>query len=75
MKVKEQVNSTLTTAKRVVLNGEQFLQASALVVLVGFSWYALHKLHTSNVTSWVITVALVICGLRAFVEYIRFLDR
>lgn len=73
--MKDQVTKTVAKAKRVALNGEQFVQASSLVVLAGFGWYALHKLHVSEVTSWVVTVALVICALRAFVEYVRFLDR
>lgn len=73
--MKYQLKNGVAKAKRVALSGEQFVQASALVVLAGFAWYALHKLHVSPVTSWVVTVALVICALRAFVEYVRFLDR
>lgn len=75
MKVKEQAATTVATAKRVALNGEQFIQASALVILAGFGWYALHKLRVSPVTSWVVTIALVICGLRAAVEYVKFLSK
>lgn len=75
MSIKDKTTEVTTSAKRVVKNSEQFIQASALVVLAGFGWYALHKLHVSQVTSWVVTVALVICALRAFVEYVKFLDK
>ena len=73
--MKDQVKNTVATAKRVAANGEKFVQATALFVVAGFSWYALHKLKVSDVTGWVVTAALVITGLRAAYEYIKFLDR
>lgn len=74
MKTKQKVTETVNTTKRVVENAEKFVQAIALLVLVGFSYSNLHKVNLSEAYQWVITGALVIVGLRAFVELVKFLD-
>lgn len=75
MKVKERAEEVLTTSKRVALNADNFVQATALVALVGFSYVQLPKANLPVWGQWVITAALVIVGLRAAWEYYRFFDR
>lgn len=75
MKVKETTNQVTTNAKRVVTNGEQFVQAVALLTVAGFSYWALGKVQVPQVGRVVVLVALVIIGLRGTVEFIKFLNK
>jgi hypothetical protein len=74
-KIKGKVKEGYTTTRRRVLNAEQFVQASALTVLCGWSWYVLRKYGATEITQWVVTGAIAVTAVRAFVEYIKFLDR
>lgn len=75
MKIKQEATNVLTRTKRILTNGEQFIQATALAIVTGFSVYASHKLHLGHVYSWVLAVAEAVVFVRAFVEYIKFLDK
>lgn len=74
-KVKESVANATQTTKRVATNGEQFVQAVALLIVAGFSYYALQQLEVGEYSELTVTVALVVIGLRGFVELFRFLDK
>lgn len=73
--MKDKVNKGYRTSKRVVSNGEQFVQAVSLLIVAAFSYNQLHshKFHTAIV--WTVTVALVVIGLRGFYELVKFLDK
>lgn len=73
--MKEKVRNGLSTTRRVALNAEQFIIASALLTVVAWGYYSLHQVKVGEVYQWLITGALVIVGLRAAVELVRFLDR
>ena len=73
--MKEQATKQAVRAKRVISNGEQFIQASALAVVTGYTLYAERQLHLKGFYSWVVTGACAIVAIRAFVEYVKFLDK
>jgi hypothetical protein len=75
MKVKETVNQTVDTTKRVASNSEQFVQAVALLVTASFSYWALSRVEVGDVAKWVVTGSLVVIGLRGAYELFRFLDK
>lgn len=75
MKVKEKTNEVVTTTKRVISNGESFIQAVSLLVIAGFSYWALHQIKVAEPLQWVVTAALVVIGLRGLFEFFKFLDR
>lgn len=73
--MKNKAKEVASTTKRVITNGEQFVQASALAVLAAFSIWALKQVHIHETLNAVVTVAVAITLIRAFVEYVKFLDR
>lgn len=75
MKVKEKTAEVITTSKRVISNGESFVQAVSLLIVAAFSYHALHQIKVAEALQWVVTVALVVIGLRGFFELIKFLDK
>lgn len=75
MKVKEKTTEIVTTAKRVINNAETFIQATALLSLVVFSYSQLDEANLPVWGQWFITAALVIVGLRGVYEYYKFLDK
>lgn len=74
MKIKENVTKVTNTSKRVINNGEAFVQACSLLVVSAFSYWALHQIHVAEPLQWVVTTALVVIGVRGTYEFIRFLD-
>lgn len=75
MKVKEEANKAFTSAKRVVLNAEQFIQAVSLLTVAAFSYYSLGRIELDTYAHYLITFALVVIGLRGFYEMVKFLDK
>lgn len=75
MKVKEQAKKTADTATRVVKNGEQFVQATALAVLCVKVINDIRTEQLDKVWVYVLSAAVAVTALRAFVEYIKFLDK
>lgn len=75
MKVKQEATKVAKSTQRVVRNSEQFIQAVSLLIVAGFSYSQLHEHKFDVVVQWVVTVALVVIGLRGFYELVKFLDR
>lgn len=74
-KITETTDDTINTAKRVLNNGEKLFQASALAVLTVFSIYAIRIITLNETVRWVIAISIAVVGLRAFVEYFKFLNK
>jgi hypothetical protein len=75
MKVKESATQVLSTTKRVISNGETFIQAVSLLVIASWSYHTLHQVKVAEAVQWVVTVALVVIALRGFYELFKFLDK
>lgn len=75
MKVKEQATKTVNDIKRVVNNGEQFVQSASLLVVAGFSYWALSQVKLTAPAKSTVLVSLIIIGLRGAVEFIKFLNK
>lgn len=75
MKVKQDVKKVTQSTKRVLSNGEQFIQATALLITAGFAYNQLHAHKFDVAIQWVVTASLVVIGLRGAYELIKFLDR
>lgn len=75
MKVKEQVKREVSRAKRIIANGETFIQAVALTIVTVTSLIAVKQLHFQPVYKYVVIAGAAIVAIRAFVEYVKFLDR
>lgn len=73
--MKEKLNTVVKTTQRIVRNGEQFIQAVALLVVAGFSYYASSRLHLNAFTLTVVDIALIIIGVRGAFELVKFLDK
>lgn len=73
--MKKQLQSTVKSTQRVAKNGETFIQATALLIVAGFSYYATRELNLNNALELIVVVSLVIIGLRGFYEFVKFLDR
>lgn len=73
--MKKQVQSTVKTAQRVLKNGEAFIQATSLLIVAAFAYYATRELNLNSALELVVVVALVVIGLRGFYEFVKFLDR
>lgn len=76
-KVKNSVKKTTATSKRVVSNAEQFVQASALLTIASFSYWAIQQseLKLAKPVYWAVLVALIVVGLRGAYELVKFLDK
>lgn len=73
--IKKQANSVAKSTQRVIRNSESFGQAISLLIVAAFSYSQLHN-HTFHVAvQWVVTIALVVIGVRGAVELIKFLDK
>lgn len=73
--MKDKLNKGFKTSKRVVSNGEQFVQAVSLLIVAVFSYTQLHEHKFHAAVQWTVTIALVVIGLRGAYELIRFLDK
>lgn len=73
--MKKQVQNTAKTAQRVLKNGEAFIQATSLLIVASFAYYATRELNINQALELVVVVALVIIGLRGFYEFVKFLDK
>lgn len=74
-KLKKTAQETVNNTKRVVHNGEAFVQAVALLTIAAFSYYALQNMDLNTQLEWVVTVALVVIGLRGAYEFVSFLNK
>lgn len=75
MKVKQEANKVAKSTQRVIRNSESFGQAVSLLIVAAFSYSQLHN-HTFHIAvQWVVTIALVVIGLRGTYELIKFLDK
>ena len=72
---KDKAVQTATTTKRVILNGEQLFQSVSLLWIVGFAYYAMTRIDMTNIVRDITWVALIVIGLRAAYEFIKFLER
>ena len=75
MKVKEELNKALESAKRVVKNCEHFVQAVSLLTTAGFSFYARDRVELDAYAYYLITFAIVVIALRGSHEVIKFLNK
>lgn len=75
MKVKDKATEVVTTTKRVVGNAEHFVQAASLLTVAAFSYQQLPHANLPSAVQVLITVALVVIGLRGAYELFRFLDK
>lgn len=76
MSIKTKASTAVVTSKRIASNGESLVQAISLLVVAGFSYWALHQIQTiPELAQWVVTGALVVIGLRGFYEFFKFLDK
>ena len=75
MSIKQKAVEVTTTTKRVITNGETFIQAVSLLTVAAFSYWSLHQIKVAEPLQWVVTAALVIIGLRGFYEFVKFLDK
>ena len=72
---KDGISKAAGRTVRIAMRGEQFVQAVSLLIVAGFSYYSLSHIQTTKPVYWTVFVALVIIGLRGFVEFIKFLDK
>ena len=63
-----------TTTRRVVKNGEQFVQAASLLIIVAFTYHGLREIELNKFVYYTVLTAGVIIGIRGFVEFVKFLD-
>lgn len=73
-KVKAKAAETVQTTGRVVRNGENFVQAVALLILAGFAYVQVKEV-TNDVLYFAVLASLIIVGLRGSYEIIRFLNK
>ena len=73
-RIKTKATEAYSTTKRVVLNAEQFAQAVALLIVSGKTVQILQTVD-GQVERYVLSAAVAVVGLRAFVELIKFLDK
>lgn len=74
-KVKQEAAKAAKSTKRVISNGEQFVQAIALLTTSIFSYSQLHAHSFNTAIQWVVTGALAVIGIRGAFELIKFLDK
>lgn len=74
-KFKLHTKQAVTSTKRVISNGEQFVQAVSLLTIAVFSYTQLHAHKFDAPVQWIVTVALVVIGVRGTYELIKFLDK
>lgn len=74
--IKKRTNKAYKDTKRVSANAEQFVQAVALLIVVGFGFWALGQLQDdlTDIPYRVVQAALVVMGVRGAYEFIKFLD-
>lgn len=75
MKVKQEATKVAQSGKRVISNGEQFIQAVSLLTVAVFSYTQLHEHSFHTAIQWVVTGALAVIGIRGAFELIKFLDK
>lgn len=75
MKLKEKTTEVFTTTKRVIANAEHFVQAASLLAVSVFSYTQLKEANLPSTAQVLMTVALVVIGLRGTYELFRFLDK
>lgn len=74
-KFKKDVQQAGKTTKRVLLNGERFIQATALAILVTKVVGDLRIEELTTGWKYTLIAAVSVCAVRAFFEYVRFLDK
>lgn len=75
MNVRNRTTLAVAHTKRVADSLEQFVQAVALLTVASFSYYATRQLNLNEFVEIFVTGALVVIGLRGFIEFIKFLDK
>ena len=73
-KVKKTVSDTVNTTARVVKNTEILVQAIALLVVTIFSYTQLSEV-SNQIWYYTILASLIVVGLRASVELVKFLSK
>lgn len=73
-KAKETVKNTFETTSRVVRNAEQLVIATALMIITVFSYTHL-KTVTNDIWYYMVLASVVIVGLVAFTQFVKFLNR
>lgn len=72
---KDKAVQVKSTFQRVTRNLEQFIQASALLILAGFSLWALKQVEIHQAAEWVVTGAIAVIALRGAWEFFNFLNK
>lgn len=73
-KVKKTVSETVLTTGRVMKNTEILVQAIALLVVTIFSYTQLSEV-SNQIWYYTILASLIVVGLRASVELVKFLSK
>lgn len=73
-KAKETVKNTVSTTARVVKNAEQLIQSIALLVVAVFA-YTEAKTITNDIWYYIVMFALIVVGVRATYEFLKFLNK
>ena len=73
-KVKAKVGETVSTTARVVKNAEQLVQSIALLVVAVFA-YTEAKTISNDIWYYIVMFALIVVGVRATYEFLRFLNK
>lgn len=73
--MKFSIKNQVDHGKRIAANSEQFVQAVALLIVSGFSYWALTQVKVPRLGYYTILAALVVIGLRGLVEFVKFLDK
>lgn len=73
--MKDKAKQAKDNTTNVLRNAEQLAQASALLIVAGFSYWALGQLDLPKLAYYTVLGALVIIGLRGAVEFVKFLNR
>lgn len=72
--IKKKTAGITEDAKRVFNNTERLAQIASLFIIVAFSAYALRTMQLNKYIELAVLASLVVVGLRAAVEYLRYMS-
>lgn len=81
MKVKAKATEVVTTGKRIVTNAEALVQALSmawlfiLAVLLLNNPEAVVEMLKRSEYQWLTAISAAVMGVRAFIEFVKFLDK
>ncbi len=74
-KLTDNVKTTVTTTKNVVMNAEEFVLAASLVIVSVYNAYDLSIRPVGNIEFYVRAIASVVIGLKGATAVIKFFDK